>query len=162
MNNIILWKWRPKMTSLSLQSFCRAHKLIWVRKPLDDTNWSDWKTFLLSVTEKHWRNYIWQTTDQQPYFLKDLNAFWKDVYNAWHTLSNTDINYQPLTRPLFHNNNIRINNMTIFNREWLLHGAKYIHDIIDGNGNFYTWEQFSAIYNMIDQPFKYISLIHSI
>jgi hypothetical protein len=34
----------------------------------------------LSDTEKHGGNYIWLTTDKQPYFLKNLNAFWKDVY----------------------------------------------------------------------------------
>jgi hypothetical protein len=29
------------------QSFCRAQKLIWVKKLLDDTNWSEWKTFFI-------------------------------------------------------------------------------------------------------------------
>jgi hypothetical protein len=63
------------LKSPHFQSFCRAQKLIWVRKLLDDTNWSDWKTLLLSDTEKHGENYIWLTIDQQPYLFKRSQCF---------------------------------------------------------------------------------------
>ena len=149
-----------KMPDLKL--FCQAQKLGWIKKLLDDENLSEWKILCLSELEKHGGNYIWLIKNKAPAFLKHFNKFWNDVFKAWQTLSSHTTNDQPLAETLFHNNNVKIDNKTIFYSDWFFHGVRYINDIVDENGNFISWEKFSETYQIINQSFKYYSVIYSI
>jgi hypothetical protein len=43
---------------INIKYFCMAQKLIWFKKLIDDNNFSDWKTLLFSVIQKHGGNFI--------------------------------------------------------------------------------------------------------
>ena len=145
----------------NIKLFCMAQKLMWVKKLLDDTIISNWKTLFLSDVENCGGNYMWLVKYKQPLILNKLNVFWKDVHTAWITLVNTQ-NDNILSEPIFFNNNIKINNKPVYFKDWHMCGIKYVNDLIKEDGNLYTWEEFKDIYNTTDNPFRYYSLIHSI
>ena len=151
-----------KMPDIRL--FCRIQKLTWIKKLMDDKIISNWKTLFLSDLEASGGNYIWLSNCKQPVFIKHLNEFWKDVYDIWLTIQTQESQFdqKPQTEPLFHNQNIQINNKSIFYKEWFLKGVTCINDVIDETGNFYSWEQFSLKYDIKNQAFKYIALIHAV
>ena len=145
----------------NIKYFCMAQKLIWVKKLLDDNNWSKWKILLLSDTEKYGGNYIWLTRNTKASFYNQLNPFWKNVYDSWIALTKPDSIDMPHSQPLFHNNSIQINHKPFFLGDWFLHGIKYINDLINDEGNIYSWEQFSRTYG-ISHPFEFLSVTQAI
>ena len=145
----------------NIELFCMAQKTVWVKKLLDDMNFAKWKTLFLSKIEKHGGNYIWLCHDEQPIFLNKLNKFWKDVYTSWNSLTSHYPELDPRVQPLFYNINIKVNNQTVFFEDWLAKGIRYINDILNDDGSFLTNQEFHQKYN-INQPFKYISMVHSI
>ena len=147
----------------NMKIFCMAQKLTWIKKLLDDTNTSKWKTLLLSEIEFFGGNYIWLIQNQSPNFLKDLNPFWRDVYKAWNTIiTNESSELDPRLQSIFHNPMICINNKPIVYNEWIFKNVRYINDIIDEEGNLYSWETFSNKFDLNNQAFRHLSLIHSI
>ena len=146
----------------NIKLFCQAQKLTWIKKLLDDTIFSDWKTLFLNDVENCGGNYVWLVKSKQQSILNRLNPFWKDVYNAWINLVNNQSNENILTEPIFFNNNIKINNNSVYFKDWHMCGVKYINDLINYDGTTYTWQQFKDSYAITDNPFRYYSLIHSI
>jgi hypothetical protein len=84
---------------LNIKYFCMAQKLILIKKLIDDTNFSDWKTLLFSDIQKHGGHFIWLIQNPMPPFLNGLNQFWKDVYKSWDILSSSQ-KKEPQTQPL--------------------------------------------------------------
>ncbi len=146
----------------NIKHFCMAQKLIWIKKMLDDNNNAKWKTLFLLNIENLGSNYIWLSRDKNAIFKKHLNEFWQDVYDAWATLTNPNIENDPRKQPLFHNSLIKINHQSIFYKEWYLSGVLFVNDVIDQNGDFLKWEAFSNKYNIRNQPFRYMAVIHAI
>ena len=129
---------------------------------MDDRNEADWKTLFLSSVELHGGNYIWQIKNKTPPFFKKLNPFWKDVYNSWMQCTIPGDNAEPQGETLFYNPNIQINNKSVFYYDWYLRGISLMNDILDENGNFYSWEQFSQNYGIENQIFRYNAFLHAI
>ena len=151
----------------NIRYFIMAQKISWVKKILDDTNFADWKTLFLSSVERYGGNYIWLSKSTNIPFIKNLNPFWKDVYESWVTLTcltkiKDNEEEHPLKQTIFHNINIKINKRTIFYRDWLDNGIKYINDLLDEEANFYSWESFSQQYGIQNQAFNYYALLHAI
>ena len=149
----------------NIELFSLAQKLIWIKKLQDDSNKSDWKTLLISDIERFGGNYVWLCKDKCPSFFNSLNPFWKDVYHSWIKLTNLNlspVNIEPLSQPIFHNTDIKINKKTIFYQDWYINGALYVNDLVNELGDFYKWEEFEQKYNIQNQAFKYYSVIHAI
>ena len=144
----------------NIKYFCMAQKVVWIKKTLNDQFISEWKTLFLSNVEKFGGNYIWLCKEIPPKLLKDLNPFWLDVYKVWVAPS-LNKPKEPQKETIFHNNAIKIDNQTIYYQDWHLKGIIHLNDIIDKNGNLYSWEVFSEKFNIKDY-FKYISLLHAI
>ena len=92
------------------------------------------------------------------------NKFWKDVLrsliniNKKSVVSEADI----LKSPIFYNDNIKIGGTYIFCRMWYRKGIKYINDLINKNGKFYTETEFSAITGIKTNFLQYSGLIKAI
>ena len=75
------------------------------------------------------------------------NKFWKDVLqsliniNKKSVVSETDLLKSPI---FYNNNNIKIGGTYIFYSMWYNIGIKYINDLINENGKFYTETEFTA------------------
>ena len=52
---------------------------------------------------------------------------------------------QALKSPLFYNDNIKIGGTYIYHSSWFQKGIRYINDLLNVNGEFYTYEQFKDI-----------------
>ena len=147
---------------IDFKLFCKAQKLIWVKKLLDDSNYSDWKIIFLADVEKYGGNYIWLTQNNKPTFLNGINLFWKDVFKSWADLTKNDVKIVPESEPLYHNDSIKIDNKTIFYNDWLIRGIRYLNDLINETGALMTWDEFSQKYDIQNQAFKYITVTHAI
>jgi hypothetical protein len=130
----------------------------WIKKHLDDRNNADSGKHCLSNIGNLGGNYIWLAKNETPNFLKHLNPFWKDVYKAWSTLRKTENETEPQKEPIFHNQNIRINNKSVYFQDWHWAGVTFINDILDENRNLYKWEDFSQKFDIHNQVFRYNSL----
>lgn len=148
----------------NIRIFCYAPKITRIKKLTDDTNISDWKTPFFSEVEQYGGNYtcMWLVNNKLAAFTKKLNPFWHDVYNAWLLLKETETNTKVHSEPLYFNEHIKINNKPFFFKDWYNCGIKYINDLLDKDGKLYSWQQFSETYNIISNPFRLLSVIHSI
>ena len=146
----------------NIKHFCMAQKIAWVKKLLDDQCLAEWKTLFLSTVRKYGGNIIWLSNETQPIFLKQLNPFWEDVFKAWSyiNIQEEDIFFQK--ECIFHNKYIKINNKSIFFQDWYIKGITHINDILDEQGIFYSWDFFSEKFDIQNQSFRYLSLLHSI
>lgn len=146
----------------NIKLFCLAQKLMWIKKLIDNSNVSNWKTLFLSDVEYCGGNYIWLVKNKQPSFLSKLNPFWKDVYYAWISLTDNAQDDNKLREPLFFNSHIKINNKPVFFKDWHMSGLRYVNDLINQNGSPYTWQELRTIYNINDNPFRFYSFLHAI
>ena len=146
----------------NIKHFCMAQKIGWVKRLLNDQCNAKWKTLFQSTVRKYGGNMIWLSNEPQPIFLKQLNPFWQHVFQAWSytNMQEEDIAFQK--ECIFYNKDIKINNKTIFFQEWYIKGITHINDLIDEQGNLYSWELFSEKFNIQNQSFRYLSLLHSI
>ena len=151
-----------KMPNFEL--FCMAQKLTWIKKLMDETFVSDWKTLFLSEMEITGGNYIWTLDSKNPSFRQLLNSFWNDVYKGWVILTDNEAKTSPPHKqPLYFNDEIKIDKKTFFNRDWFQKGIKYINDLLDTDGNIFQWNEFMTNYNLDNNgAFKYYGLIHAI
>ena len=124
-----------------IKTFCQSLKVVWVKRMLDNLNFSDWKVLLCSNIENYGGNGIWLAKEKNPIFLKVLNPFWKDVYEAWETLNKSDGSENPLAEPLFYNDHIKIGGRTVFFKNWYLRGTIFVNDLVDEQGEFLPWEE---------------------
>ena len=145
---------------INIRSFCFAQKIFWVKKLLDDENFSKWKLLFLSQIEKFGGNYIWTVNQLNNNIKRNLNPFWKDVLEAWKTLT-TDTT-DPREEPIFHNEKLRIGGNPFYDKEWHNAGIKYINDLIDQSGNLYSLQEWKNQYQIEHSDFMYISVIHAI
>jgi len=146
----------------NIRLFCMAQKLVWVKKLLDDRIISEWKTLFLSNTEKYGGNYIWLSSSLLPGILNKINTFWADVYISWNRITNYNADLEIECQNIFHNNDIKVGKKTIFYPDWVMNGIRYINDIIQDDGSFYTFEQFERKFGLTNQYFRYYSLLHCI
>ena len=144
----------------NIKHFCAAQKVTWIKRLLNDQLTAEWKTLFLSTIERFGGNIIWLSNELKPVFFKHLNPFWKDVYQAWSSIREDNIPTQK--ECLFHNKYIQINKKSVYFHDWYINGVSHINDIIDEQGNFFTWDRFSQTFNIQNQSFKYISFLHSI
>ena len=147
---------------LDIKMFCMAQKLVWVKKLLDDTNFSKWKLLFLTNVQNHGGNYIWLADNfMESKVFDQINPFWKDVIKAWNILTKPK-EIDPREEALFYNGRVKINGRSIFLKEWNDNGIQFINDLLDNNGEFYSIAKWLEIYNLKKDVFKYVSLIHSI
>ena len=91
------------------------------------------------------------------------NQFWKYVLKSF-----LDINYkteiceeQILKSPLFYNRNIKIDRKNVFYKTWYDKGIRFVNDLVNQNGSFYSYQETLSITytNKINQ--KSTSSIHT-
>ena len=78
-----------------------------------------------------------------------LNPFWKDVFQALHHLFTSFKNVQSLTfhdflnEPIWYNDGILINRKPIFYRRLYSAGVHIVNDLLDEDGKFLSFDEFS-------------------
>jgi hypothetical protein len=155
------------ITMPHLPSFNYALKLAWLRRLLDQENKGTWKSlFMLNLPLSE--QYVWNCNlmindvcSLKPYL---KNNFWKEVVEAWCIYNfhePTDIT-GIRTQNVWFNSFIKVDNKTLFHRDWYNSGVETITDLLDGNGKFLPYVQFVNKYNLRINYLSYYSLISAI
>jgi uncharacterized protein YnzC (UPF0291/DUF896 family) len=128
-----------------LKSFIYSLKLSWLKK-LVTSKCETWKTLANFDSNE----ILTLGTDFTQKKIKELkNPFWKNVLEGWNLfckkLKFNDIN-SIIFSPLWYNHNFA--NQSLFYKNWFEKHIEVLIDIIDDNGNFYTFNQLKDIYNI--------------
>ena len=90
--------------------------------------------------------------------------FLRDMLLAWSKLNHKPIIYNHFNEILWNNSDIRVDEKTVFYKNWFQSGIKYVKDIFDHEKKVY--HSFRKMQNNFNLPntdyLKYLSLINSI
>ena len=78
--------------------------------------------------------------------------FWKDVLLSWEKVIEKEQNFNChffLASPIWFNNKIKIDNKSIFYKEWFEKGVRSINDLINEDGTYLTLDQFQEKYKIV-------------
>ena len=146
---------------VNLKAFIEALKSTWIRR-LPTKN-SKWQVFIKANvnTEK--------LTGCNIMFLEKVidtipNQFWKDVLQSLITINKKVVLTEKdiLRSPIYYNYNIKLGGMYIYYNNWFKKGIRYINDLIDENGVFYSEAEFTAKTGIKTNFLQYNGLIEAI
>ena len=89
------------------------------------------------------------------------NPFWKDVCNAYNHLLTNYCNV-PSCQPLWKSCLIKINNSSVYYKQWYDKGVRFVNDLLDNNGSFLSFDEFQTKYNITTNFIQYYGLCRSI
>ena len=82
----------------------------------------------------------------------DFNPFWKDLISHWSDISaSTQVELDTddiLKQTIWYNSNIKVNNVTIFYKEFYYHGIWYINDLMNEHGGILSYDEFKSLYQV--------------
>ena len=134
-----------------IMSFCRSLKLTWIKKLINDNDFSSWKMLILDRINKIGGNLIFHYDSKLvSKFTGNLNPFWQSVLKSWHSLPKepaTDCN-SILRETIWYNSRILVNGKAVFYKQWYDSGIWYINDLVNENGKFLSYKEFLEIYNI--------------
>ena len=81
---------------------------------------------------------------------------------SWSKLNFNSVRYNHYNEILWNNSNIRIDEKTVFYKNWIQSGIKYVKDIFDRQA-YYTFRKLQDNYNLPNTDYlRYLSLVNSI
>ena len=148
--------------------YSQSLKLKWIKMLADPTFNSDWKTLFINryknVSDIILKCNICKTDIKR---LNIKNKFWNDTLEIWadiHSKFDDNTNYRSKhpQNCLWFNRKIKINGKTVFYRQWHLAGIDYIYNMMKDNGNFYTFNEFKATYNIDTNFLQFYGILNQI
>ena len=121
-------------------------KIAWVKRLLDESNVGQWKCFYDHYLAPFGGNLLWYSNidkaDARVVSIK--NAFIRDVAQSWASLTlDTDINIAHCKQQIIWNNTmVRDRQKMLFIKSWYEKGIFKLSDLLDENGNIYTFFEF--------------------
>ena len=144
-----------------IYSFIKALKISWLRRVIQQANNTTWHFLnpidfdkVLSLGGEYARSLA----------INLRNPFWKDVLIS---LADFCREVKPeeiksiLSAPLWFNSHLR-NGNNLYVKNWDNKGIKTIGDILDNNGNFYTFDTLKEIYGVRGTFLNYENILHKI
>ena len=149
---------------VNINAFIAALKTTWLRKIITDNN-SPWSIILQFMTDT--KNFFNLGTNllTEKILPKIKNKFWRDVFSSHIQIvrKNTPTKIQQFqTIPIFSNENIKIGDKTVYYKSCFENGIKFINDLTNNDGSFYTYDELKATYNVTINFLQYSGLIRSI
>ena len=89
------------------------------------------------------------------------NSFWKDVFKAYYHLL-TMYCKRKACQLLWNNEFIKVNNSPVYYKKWYDKGVRFVYDLLDGNGNFLSYNDFQIKYHIRTNFIQYYGLRESI
>ena len=127
-----------------IYSFIKALKISWLRRVIQEANNTTWYILkpidfdnVLSLGGEYARNLA--VNIRNP-FLEDILISWADFCKEVKSEEIKSI----LSSPLWFNTHLR-NGHSLYVNNWYSKGIKTLGDILDDNGNFYTFDQLKEI-----------------
>lgn len=132
---------------ININYFIKALKISWLRRVVQSSQDASWHMLSKIDFQKlfsygqGYANYRKETID---------NPFWKDILKNWTEFCNhfkIESVYQVLNSPLWYNNNL-INGENFCIKDWYNKGIRQISDLIDEQGNIYSFDVLKDIFNL--------------
>ena len=148
---------------LNIHCFVTALKISWIRRVIKAEENNKW-FLLLQVNTPNILQFLKLGTN----FVKELvkhikNRFWKDVFNAWITLSTSSELLENwtdfLSQPLWHNELTKVGGRCIFYKSWFEKGIVHIIDLTDNEGRFLSFIDFTNRFNINTNFLTYQGII---
>ena len=133
---------------INLIAFLNSLKLTWLRRLLKDN--STWKPLVDSKFNFN-KLIIFGQSYCDAIICTLSNKFWRDVLMSYSKLQQAYVpegNFDFLSSPLLHNNNITIGGVPITCQSWYKRGLFYVNDIIKENGSIYTLRELQINFNI--------------
>jgi hypothetical protein len=147
---------------INLNAFILSLKSTWIRRLFQKDN--KWQNIFMSFIDTD-RFYNYGSDYIQKIQSKLKNTFWKDVLLSWAKVIEKERKFNChffLASPIWFNNKIKIDNKSIFYKEWFEKGVQSINDLINEDGTYLTLDQFQGKYKIVVNFFKYNSIISAI
>ena len=144
---------------INLNAFILSLKSTWIRRLFQKDN--KWQNMFMSFidTDKFYNcgsDYI------QKIQSKLKNTFWKDVLLSWEKVIEKEQNFNWhffLANPIWFNNKIKIDNKSIFYKEWFEKGVRSINNLINEDRTYLTLDQgVRSINDLINEDRTYLTL----
>ena len=141
---------------IDVKTFCISMKATWLRKL---SNMNNKFSHLVESTCPLLKNIYKYSTDYIKTKLhQDLNPFWKDVLYSYYKLSlsiNPTSDSQCYSINLWHNPDIKVGGSSVCYKRWLAAGIVFLGDLINEEGQFYSYRQFTTNYSITTNFLEY-------
>ena len=96
--------------------------------------------------------------------IKELPLFYQTMLQCWFEFKDEQVNNMSCTKKMiiWNNQDIKIDNKTIFFRTWFDKGIYTLKDLLDQNLDFLTYEEFKLRYQLQTNFLTYYGLINAI
>ena len=93
-----------------------------------------------------------------------FNPFWRDIFLNWSTLygGSTDTVEGILAQSIWLNNHLKMNNRPMFMKKWIHADVFFVNDLLDGSGEFMSYEVFKNKYNFNVNFLNFHSVLRTI
>lgn len=145
---------------VQLTSFIKALKISWLRRIISSSGnnkWSDLSGIDFAKLFSVGGSFSLQLSNTLD------NPFWRDLTKHWSAFcQNIKIESikQVLESPIWFNTNVGLGQLFI--KEWYKKGVKTIYDLIDENGDIYTFNTFKERFNVRGTFLEYQNLLNKI
>lgn len=148
---------------VDLKMFMYSLKATWLRRLANMNNkFSNMVEFTCRPMKdlyKYGNDYIKQQMK------RDINPFWKDVLFSYYSLSHAmKITYesQSYSIPLWYNENIKVGGKSVMYRHWLAAGVVFVGDLVNKDGEFYSYREFLNMFNIATNFIEYNGILAAI
>jgi hypothetical protein len=160
--NIIIQSYRRgghKM--VYFRSMITAQKVFWIKKALSEHPyiWKNTMQEILNVNDlKLYLKYSTSVKHTSP------SLFYQEALIAWFKFKEQKINESKdiLQQGLWYNDNIKVNNETVYFKDYSDKNIFLVKHLVNKNGNFKTRTELQTEYNLHDPSLRYNSLLNAI
>lgn len=148
---------------IDLKCFINSLKVTWLRRLINSnnkfSNFIDITCPFISHIFKFGSDYIRSKLRQ------DINPFWKDVLYSYYSLS---INLKPTNSKqcysvhIWKNPGIKVGNSSIYLHRWISAGILFLGDLLNQDGEFFSYNEFTANYNIISNFLEYRGIVNAL
>ena len=115
---------------INLKAFINSLKLTWLRRVILSN--SPWQSVLKNII--NFQEIFTLGRESILSLIRNVkNKFWVDVLKAYadiQHLNHQDTENHVLSSPIFHNNETKISNKSVYIKSWYQNGVRYVNDII--------------------------------
>ena len=151
---------------IDIETFIWSLKAGWVKRLAQTENNKLLKTVYEKDLNQFGGDILFESSLSKEDIIRHFSKkpFLRDVLLAWNNLTSKTVIYNYGNEVIWNNSNIRVDDKTIFFKNWQQSGIKYVKDMFDNDRqSFYT---FAALKEKFDLPssdfLKYLSILNSL
>ena len=153
---------KREINFVNFHTVIKSLRLAWIGRLLDTSD-DKWRAIPNDYFRKHGSllfllkcNYnVKLLKTGLPLFKRELLQYFQDLKNTTNILPNGEF-------ILWNNKSITIDNATLFWKSWFDSGVVSVKDVLNTNGNFLSYEEFSNNFNINTNYLHYFQLISAI